>query len=135
MHVGITGGGISGLYSALLLHRDGHSTTIFEATDRLGGRIYTHHFQARDPKEDPFFEAGAMTIPRTALHKVVFDLVRYLNARNPIDRQANSFRIFWSIATIWPSYRARSENLAIAQRQLTWNYQLSTMGGLQVTSY
>ena len=74
MHVGVVGGGISGLYSALTLH--------FEATDRLGGRIYTFHFPPRELDEDPYFEAGAMRIPCTSIHRPVFDLVRYLNRRN-----------------------------------------------------
>ena len=89
MHVGIIGGGISGLYSALLLLREGHWVTIFEAANRLGGRIYTHHFEPRAPDEDPFFEAGAMRIPRSSLHAIVFSLVRYLNTRNMREDQVN----------------------------------------------
>lgn len=79
MHVGIVGGGISGLYSAMLLLRKGIAVTLFEATDRLGGRIYTFHFPPRELDEDPYFEAGAMRIPCTSIHRPVFDLVRYLN--------------------------------------------------------
>ncbi len=63
LNVGIIGGGISGLYSAMLLqkHIPGVSVKIFEAIDRIGGRIYTHRFST-EPHQ--YFEAGAMRIPR-----------------------------------------------------------------------
>ena len=79
MHVGIVGAGISGLYTALLLRREGHQVTIFEAVDRVGGRIYTHRFSPQAKGDDVYFEAGAMRIPRSSLHTKVFDLIRYLN--------------------------------------------------------
>lgn len=79
MRVGIVGGGASGLYAALLLRQEGHSVTVFEATDRLGGRIFTHRFPATMPGEDPYFELGAMRLPCTPRHEMVFKLVRYLN--------------------------------------------------------
>ncbi|KAL2848183.1 hypothetical protein BJY01DRAFT_234039 [Aspergillus pseudoustus] len=61
---------------------DSH-VTLFEATDRLGGRIYTHHITPRADGEDPYFEAGAMRIPRTRVHRPTFDLIRYLNRLVP----------------------------------------------------
>ncbi|KAI0872140.1 hypothetical protein GGS24DRAFT_491700 [Hypoxylon argillaceum] len=79
MHVGIVGSGVSGLYSALLLRREGHKVTVFEAADRVGGRIYTYRFSPQAKSEDVYFEAGAMRIPRSSLHSQVFDLIRYLN--------------------------------------------------------
>jgi phytoene dehydrogenase-like protein len=82
MDIGIVGGGIAGLYSALLLKQQGHKATIFEANNRIGGRIYSHHFTSVTKGEDPFFEAGAMRIPLSSLHSCVFDLVRYLNEHN-----------------------------------------------------
>ena len=79
MHIGIVGAGMSGLYTALLLRREGHKVTIFEAADRVGGRIYTYRFSPQTRSEDIYFEAGAMRIPRSSLHAKVFDLIRYLN--------------------------------------------------------
>ncbi|KAL8737228.1 MAG: hypothetical protein Q9181_001882 [Wetmoreana brouardii] len=87
MYVGIVGGGISGLYSALLLRREGHQVTIFESSNRIGGRIYTHHFKKDHGRKDAFFEAGAMRIPCSSLHNKVHDLIGYLNSKSaPEDR-------------------------------------------------
>ena len=87
LNVGIIGGGISGLYSALLLKEyvPDVKVKIFEATNKLGGRIYTHHFSS-EPYQ--YFEAGAMRIPVVEGHKPVFDLIDYLNEhfpKNPIE--------------------------------------------------
>jgi len=43
--VGILGAGIGGLYSALLLQSLDVPFEIIEASDRVGGRLYTHKFQ------------------------------------------------------------------------------------------
>ena len=82
MSIGIVGGGISGLYAALLLRREGHKVTLFEASDRLGGRIYTHHFAPLHDGEKAYFEAGAMRIPHSYQHRRVYHMIRYLNARS-----------------------------------------------------
>ncbi|KAK8091374.1 FAD/NAD(P)-binding domain-containing protein [Apiospora kogelbergensis] len=87
MHVGIIGAGISGLYTGLLLRREGHTVTIFEAADRVGGRIYTHRFTPQARSEDIYFEAGAMRIPRSSLHSKVFDLIRYLNTHGSAENR------------------------------------------------
>jgi len=43
--VGIVGGGMAGLYAAMILKDLGIDFTVFEASDkRWGGRVYTHHF-------------------------------------------------------------------------------------------
>ncbi|EAW12636.1 flavin monoamine oxidase family protein [Aspergillus clavatus NRRL 1] len=79
MEIGIVGAGVSGLYTALLLQREGHRVTLYEANSRIGGRIYTHRFQAPNSNEDIYFEAGAMRIPRSALHSRVYLFIQYLN--------------------------------------------------------
>lgn len=82
MEIGIVGGGIAGLYTALLLKQQGHSVTVFEAKSRLGGRIFTHYFKTEDVGHLAFFEAGAMRIPLSPLHACVFEFVRYVNEHN-----------------------------------------------------
>ena len=41
MRIGVVGSGIAGLGSALLLHRQGHAVTLFEAGPVLGGHTAT----------------------------------------------------------------------------------------------
>ncbi|KAJ6605323.1 hypothetical protein DFH09DRAFT_1422343 [Mycena vulgaris] len=77
--VGIVGGGIAGLYAALLLQRQGHVVRVFEGTDRVGGRVCTHFFSQ---EEDQYFEAGAMRIPDSQFHSITFDLIGYINSYN-----------------------------------------------------
>ncbi|KAA3611171.1 MAG: FAD-dependent oxidoreductase [Calditrichaeota bacterium] len=56
----IIGAGISGLAAAFELSQAGHEVTIFEARDRVGGRVLT----LREPFSDGYFaEAGAARIP------------------------------------------------------------------------
>jgi monoamine oxidase len=42
--IGIIGAGVGGLYTALLLDSLGINYDILEASDRVGGRIFTHRF-------------------------------------------------------------------------------------------
>ena len=42
--VGILGGGMAGLYAAMMLAQSGTPFQIIEATERLGGRCYTYNF-------------------------------------------------------------------------------------------
>ncbi|MED1471615.1 flavin monoamine oxidase family protein [Bacillus salipaludis] len=60
----IIGAGMAGLVSASLLKQAGHNVTILEATDRVGGRVYTLRGDLRDGQ---YLEAGAMRIPHTHL--------------------------------------------------------------------
>ena len=87
LSVGIVGAGVAGLYSALLLQRAGHLVHIFEGSDRVGGRIHTHYF---NDEENQYFEAGAMRIPHSSHHSILFDLIKYLQrSKLPSDMQVN----------------------------------------------
>lgn len=78
---------MAGLYAALLLQRAGHLVHIFEGTDRLGGRIHTHYF---NDEANQYFEAGAMRIPKSPHHSIVFDLIKYLQrSKLPSDMQVD----------------------------------------------
>ncbi|MDQ0199408.1 monoamine oxidase [Neobacillus ginsengisoli] len=58
----VVGAGMSGLVSASLLKDAGHEVTILEATQRVGGRIYTMRAPFMD---DMYLDVGAMRIPNT----------------------------------------------------------------------
>lgn len=78
LSVGIIGGGMAGLYSALLLEKyiPGVKIKILESDYRVGGRVYTRKFSS-DPYQ--YFDAGALRIPDTESHKPVFMLIDHLN--------------------------------------------------------
>eukprot|EP01133_Synstelium_polycarpum_P003499 gene3499-3998_t len=61
LKVGIIGAGMAGLYSAMILKDLGIKYEVLEASNRIGGRAYTHRFS-----DDPFnyIDFGAMRFPR-----------------------------------------------------------------------
>lgn len=58
-HIVILGAGIAGLTAAHELSSLGHTVEIIEASNRYGGRIWTHHFEG----SNQYGELGAMRIP------------------------------------------------------------------------
>ncbi len=58
--VGIVGAGVAGLSAAYLLKQMGVSVTIFEASSRPGGRVYSLN---PVPGDAAIFEMGAMRVP------------------------------------------------------------------------
>ena len=80
--MGIVGGGLTGLYSAILLqhHIPGVKVKIYEANSRVGGSVYTYRFS---PEPHQYFETGAMRIPDVESHQPVFALIDYLNQQFP----------------------------------------------------
>ena len=72
--IGIIGGGIAGLYTALILQELKIDFDILEASDRVGGRLRTHYFTPRpEPPEisHDYYDVGAMRFPNTPI------MVRY----------------------------------------------------------
>ena len=81
----VVGCGVSGMVSASLLRKAGHTVTIIEANTRIGGRVKT--FRNSDEKtyfEDPSLtgEAGAMRIPD--MHKLVQYLIDYTQVEKQV---------------------------------------------------
>lgn len=68
-HIIVIGAGMAGLTAALLLQEAGHTVTILEAQNRLGGRVYTYHgFPGK-----MYGEFGAMRFPKQ--HKLAQHLI------------------------------------------------------------
>lgn len=68
MKIGVVGAGIAGLRTAMLLEKAGHQVTVFEARDRVGGRVQTVEMG------DGYYEAGGEWID--ADHHRVMRLMR-----------------------------------------------------------
>jgi monoamine oxidase len=88
--VGVVGAGVSGLVAASLLSQAGHHVTIYEASQRIGGRIYT----VREPFTHGFYgEAGAMRLP--SFYQLTLDYIRKFGLpTNPFlnwDAQGNGY--------------------------------------------
>ncbi|WP_327429992.1 flavin monoamine oxidase family protein [Streptomyces sp. NBC_01236] len=54
----IVGAGLAGLAAAYELGKINHHVRLFESSDRIGGRVYTHYFTP-----DSYGELGAMRVP------------------------------------------------------------------------
>ena len=80
--VAIIGAGVAGLRTAMLLQSMGIPYEIFEASDRIGGRLYTYQFASRPPgnpqgKHD-YYDVGCMRFPDNDVNKRTFELFREL---------------------------------------------------------
>jgi len=74
-NITILGAGMAGLAAAYVLRQHGHKVTIYEGSNRIGGRIFTHRF-AEDPTK-LYGELGAMRVP--ASHDYTLYFINLLN--------------------------------------------------------
>lgn len=87
-HVGIIGAGMGGLYTAMILKTLGIPYEILEASDRIGGRVYTHRF-SNDPGD--YYDAGAMRFPDTPIMNRTFRLFSQLGIEKKSDITFDEF--------------------------------------------
>ncbi|KAG4442373.1 hypothetical protein IFR05_002151 [Cadophora sp. M221] len=69
----IVGAGVSGLYTAMILEFldiPGLEYEILESSNRVGGRIYTHHFTE---EKHQYYDVGAMRYPRIPMTRSYHD--------------------------------------------------------------
>lgn len=75
-NVGVVGGGMSGLYASLILQDLGLGHEVIEASQRVGGRVWSHHFSEKD---GDYYEVGAMLFPDIPIMARTARLLEYLN--------------------------------------------------------
>ncbi|EUC54418.1 flavin containing amine oxidase [Rhizoctonia solani AG-3 Rhs1AP] len=73
--VAVIGGGVSGLLIAMRLGRF-CKVDVYEASDRLGGRLYTHKFP--NGGQWDYFDVGAMRFPKNTVMEPTFRLFEML---------------------------------------------------------
>ncbi|MEO0790585.1 MAG: FAD-dependent oxidoreductase, partial [Bacteroidota bacterium] len=101
--VGIIGGGFAGMYAGLILQSLGIECEIFEASERVGGRIDTWYSTNYDPndknKAGLYGEVGGMRIPQFSDDMFpVQQLALAINAvlrRNKLDEYLVKWRKFY----------------------------------------
>ncbi|KAA1477082.1 FAD/NAD(P)-binding domain-containing protein [Dentipellis sp. KUC8613] len=80
----IIGAGVAGLYAAMILQDLGIEYKILEASERIGGRVYTHRFNGQagyeakvnTPPRYDYYDVGAMRFPQIPFMSRVFDLFK-----------------------------------------------------------
>ena len=101
--VGIIGGGFAGLYSGLILQSLGIECEVFEASERVGGRIdtwYSTNYNANDKNKNGLYgEVGGMRVPQFSDDMLpVQHLALSINAvlkRNKLDEYLVKWRKFY----------------------------------------
>ena len=79
--VAIIGAGVAGLRVAMMLKHLGIPYVVFEASERYGGRVYTHHFKKEEGESassQNYFDVGAMRFPDNAANARTFELFEEL---------------------------------------------------------
>ncbi|WP_435579675.1 FAD-dependent oxidoreductase [Gilvibacter sp.] len=114
--VGIVGGGFAGMYAGLILQSLGLEFEIFEASDRVGGRIDTWYSKNYDPNNPDqaclYGEVGGMRVPQFSADMLpVQQLTIALNTvltRNGLNDQLVNWRKFYYSS---PVQRLRYNNM------------------------
>ncbi|KAI9740310.1 MAG: hypothetical protein M1834_004888 [Cirrosporium novae-zelandiae] len=75
-NIGVIGGGMAGLYASLILEYLGLTHEVIEASQRPGGRVWSHHFTKKD---GDYYEVGAMLFPHIPIMSRTFRLLELLN--------------------------------------------------------
>jgi monoamine oxidase len=129
VRIAIIGAGLAGLAAARELAQQGGEVHLFEARDRIGGRVWT----LRDPAFAPFHvEAGGEFIDHD--HKAIRSLARELNL--PLVRVlregfglalrgTRGIRVHKTQARIWQSYKRAMQPVADRLKEFDCDWQSS----------
>jgi hypothetical protein len=77
-NIGVIGGGMAGLYASLILEDLGLTHEVIEASQRPGGRAWSHHFTEKD---GDYYEVGAMLFPDIPIMSRTFRLLELLHIK------------------------------------------------------
>ncbi|MBA2652956.1 MAG: FAD-dependent oxidoreductase [Tatlockia sp.] len=121
--VAIIGAGAAGILAAHELLKMGLRPVIYEATHRIGGRLYSKKFELIQEDTKPFAELGAMRIPISSqifLHyakkikltcnipfpaaELVNSLIYFHNKRYPWGAKTNLPEPFFKIKQLWDEF-------------------------------
>ena len=130
MRVGVVGAGISGLQTALLLEAKGIEVTVFEARDRIGGRLLT-------VEGDASFEAGGEWLD--ADQPLVHELVRkYSEGLDEAVREP-ALAIFRRETRrtddLWPDLLADEETVELMARSMARELSVPAWTNSQFAKY
>ena len=84
LEVGIIGAGMAGLYTAMILQSLNIKYELLEASERAGGRVYTHRFSNQ---EGDYYDVGAMRFPNIPIMRRTFDLFKRLGINDDLSPQ------------------------------------------------
>jgi monoamine oxidase len=120
-HIAILGGGMAGLVAALELRKLGFKVSVIEASNRAGGRVWTHRFD-----DGQYHELGAMRIP--ASHDYTRHYVHQMGLRlRPFITSHKEPNAFYHI-------KGKTTRISKASSELLKLYNLSELERAQATS-
>lgn len=125
--IAIIGAGVAGLCASYELNKIGCDITIFEASNRIGGRIKTHYF---DKTNNQYGELGAMRI--SISHETTWHYIKKfkLKTRPFISKSVSSiFYVRGNYANNEPSGKSIIENI-YPQFNLTKNERKTSLSNL-----
>lgn len=123
--VAVIGGGEAGLAAAYELRKTGCNTTLFEASHRIGGRVYTYYF---DRNKRYFGELGPMSIPVS--HETTWHYINLFKLNTgPVVNNNDNALFYVRDGRATNDSRGKSVekniytkfNLAYNERNLTWS--------------
>ncbi len=132
MKIGIVGAGVSGLRVAQLLEEQGHEVSVFEARDRIGGRVYT-----TDLGKGAEYEAGGEWLDADH-HRCRALVEQYCGELESADQEpALAFYNgeMRDTADLWPEAAEDEERFELSARALARQLELPVWKNVEFAKY